>query len=160
MISKVWSSMMSMIIREWVWSLSVAITVFSIKWEYESWSVCCLCPMILFTWLLPDYDLDNILLGNSGSWYSCGCYFDKYHLPKDCCRQFTPLHVNGLYWQNPTKLQKLFRNGLRDIYGMCLTIKSDPPRSLLHLIPDTTGHVQKSRRVHASMHQSKLRRPT
>ncbi|KAM6977734.1 LOW QUALITY PROTEIN: uncharacterized protein FYW47_002524 [Aplochiton taeniatus] len=39
--------------------------------------------------------LGNVLLKNLGSWYSCGCYFDTYHLPKHCCRPRTPLHGNG-----------------------------------------------------------------
>lgn len=77
--------------------------------------------------------------------------FDMYYLPKDCCRPRTSLH----WWQWPvlgrimhfTTLQKLFRNGLRNItksskcclgfqiaqisiqlsiYGMCWMSKSDP----------------------------------
>ncbi len=32
--------------------------------------------------------------GNPGSWQLC--YFDMYHLPKDCCRPQTPLHGNGV----------------------------------------------------------------
>ncbi|XP_051512983.1 uncharacterized protein LOC127417191 isoform X1 [Myxocyprinus asiaticus] len=38
----------------------------------------------------------NVLLGNLGSWHSCGCYFDTYQLPKDCCRPRTPLHGNNI----------------------------------------------------------------
>lgn len=29
--------------------------------------------------------LSNVLLGNLGSYHSCECYFDTYHLPKHCC---------------------------------------------------------------------------
>ncbi len=45
------------------------------------------------------YALGNVLLGDLGSWHSCGCYFDTYHLPKHCCRPRTPFHGSGVPWR-------------------------------------------------------------
>ena len=43
--------------------------------------------------------LGNVLLGNLGSCHSpCGCYFDMYHLPKNCRRPRTPFHGNCIPW--------------------------------------------------------------
>lgn len=39
--------------------------------------------------------LGNVLLGNLGSCPSCACFFEMYHLPRDCCRLCTTLHGNG-----------------------------------------------------------------
>ncbi len=87
-----------------------------LNWTMEQWmkfawydESCCLLNQldgwvhVLFTWgrdalwqegRLACYALDNVLLGNPGSWQLC--YFDMYHLPKDCCRPQTPLHGNGV----------------------------------------------------------------
>lgn len=60
-----------------------------------------------FIYLIPDVgdrsfsvvQADSILvvclqrtvrLANPESWHSCGCYSDRYHLPKHCCRPSTP----------------------------------------------------------------------
>ena len=45
--------------------------------------------------------LGNVLLGNLGSCYSCGCYFFTCHLRKHCCRccrPFMTFHENGIPW--------------------------------------------------------------
>ncbi len=49
------------------------------------------------------YALGIVLLGNLGTWHSCECYFDTYHLPpKNFCRPHTPLHGNSVpWWQWP-----------------------------------------------------------
>lgn len=65
--------------------------------------------------------LGNVLLGNLGSWHSCGCYFDTYQLPKHSCRGEDSLLANGISWwqwilsriMSPTTVQRLFRNSLR-----------------------------------------------
>ena len=44
------------------------------------------------------YALGNVLLGNLGSWHSCGGYSDMYHLLRGCGRPHRPLHGNGVPW--------------------------------------------------------------
>ncbi len=41
-------------------------------------------------WQRQCYALGNVLPGNLGFWHSNGCYFDTYHLPKNCCKPHIP----------------------------------------------------------------------
>lgn len=74
-------------------------------------------------WWRQCYALDSVQLGNLGSSHSHGCYFDIYHLPKDCCRPCTLLHGDCVSWKHwpltagwctLPHCKKFFRSGLRN----------------------------------------------
>lgn len=112
--------------------------------------------------------LGNALLGNLGSWLSCRCYFDIYHLSNHSCRQvhsFLEIALQDVACHTAKNVKEQFKEHefkvltpkfprsyhTKHLWDVLNPLRHHHATIANILVPDATGHVQSSCGVHAKM---------